>query len=60
MSVTIATLGNIGPGFGIVGPMNNFLPLPGTAKLYVVLLMWIERLEMISVVVIFIPSHRQR
>jgi len=40
--------------------MNNFLPLPGTAKLYVVLLMWIERLEMISVVVIFIPSHRQR
>ncbi|UWG48638.1 Trk-type K+ transport system, membrane component [Halanaeroarchaeum sp. HSR-CO] len=56
MSVAIATLGNIGPGFGVVGPMNSFLPFSAGAKLYMVFLMWIGRLEVLSVVVIFTPS----
>jgi trk system potassium uptake protein TrkH len=57
MSVAIATLGNIGPGFGVVGPMNNFLPFSAPAKLYMVLLMWIGRLEILSVLVLFSPSY---
>ena len=57
MSVAIATLGNIGPGFGIVGPMNNYLPFSDTAKLYMVFLMWIGRLEILSVLVILTPSY---
>ena len=60
MSATIATLGNIGPGFGIVGPMNNFLPFSAPAKLYMVFLMWIGRLEILSVLVIFTPTYWQR
>lgn len=60
ISATIATLGNIGPGVGIVGPMNNFLPFSAPAKLYMVFLMWIGRLEIISVLVIFTPSFWQR
>jgi len=56
MSVAIATLGNVGPGFGIVGPMNSFLPFSDAAKLYMVFLMWIGRLEVLSVLVIFTPS----
>lgn len=60
ISITIATLGNIGPGVGIVGPMNNFLPFSAPAKLYMVFLMWIGRLEILSVLVVFTPSFWQR
>jgi trk system potassium uptake protein TrkH len=56
MSVAIATLGNIGPGFGIVGPINSFEPFSNAAKLYMVFLMWIGRLEVLSVLVILTPS----
>jgi trk system potassium uptake protein TrkH len=56
MSVAIATLGNVGPGFGVVGPMDSFLPFSNAAKLYMVFLMWIGRLEVLSVLVIFTPS----
>jgi trk system potassium uptake protein TrkH len=59
-SVAIATLGNIGPGFGVVGPMNNFEPFSGPAKLYMVFLMWIGRLEIFSVLVILTPSFWRR
>jgi trk system potassium uptake protein TrkH len=55
-STTIATLGNIGPGFGEVGPMNNFTGFSDPAKLYMVFLMWIGRLEIISVLVVFTPA----
>ncbi|MFW5935110.1 MAG: TrkH family potassium uptake protein, partial [Halolamina sp.] len=60
MSVAIATLGNVGPGFGPVGPMNSFLPFSGAAKLYMTFLMWIGRLEILSVLVIFTPSFWTR
>ncbi|MFC7007631.1 TrkH family potassium uptake protein [Halalkalicoccus salilacus] len=59
MSVAMATLGNIGPGFGIVGPMDSYLPFSDTAKLYMVFLMWIGRLEILSVIVILTPSYWQ-
>ncbi|WP_318566815.1 TrkH family potassium uptake protein [Salinigranum marinum] len=59
-SVAIATLGNVGPGFGLVGPMNSFLPFSDAAKLYMVVLMWIGRLEVLSVLVIFTPSFWRR
>ena len=56
MSVAIATLGNVGPGFGPVGPMDSFLPFSNTGKLYMVFLMWIGRLEVLSVLVILTPA----
>ena len=59
-SFTIATLGNVGPGFGLTGPMNNFLRLSAVSKLYMVFLMWIGRLEILSVLVVFTPAFWQR
>jgi trk system potassium uptake protein TrkH len=59
-SVAIATLGNIGPGFGVVGPMNSFTPFSDPAKLYMVVLMWVGRLEILSVLVILTPSYWKR
>ncbi|WP_136716364.1 TrkH family potassium uptake protein [Halorientalis salina] len=57
MSVAIATLGNIGPGFGLIGPMNSFQPFSEFGKLYMVILMWIGRLEILSVLVIFTRAY---
>jgi trk system potassium uptake protein TrkH len=59
-SVAIATLGNVGPGFGVVGPMNSFTPFSPPAKAYMVVLMWIGRLEILSVLVILTPSYWQQ
>ncbi|MGQ3413214.1 TrkH family potassium uptake protein [Natrinema sp. LN54] len=56
-SATIATLGNVGPGVGVVGPMNSYEPFSDAAKLYMVFLMWIGRLEILSVLVILTPAY---
>ncbi|MDS0298471.1 TrkH family potassium uptake protein [Halogeometricum sp. S1BR25-6] len=60
VSASIATLGNVGPGVGIVGPMNNFLPFSPASKLYMVFLMWIGRLEVLSVLIVLSPSYWRR
>ncbi|WP_353634370.1 TrkH family potassium uptake protein [Halobacterium sp. NMX12-1] len=60
MSVAIATLGNVGPGFGVVGPMESFRLFSDLGKLYMVFLMWIGRLEVLSVLVVFTPSFWKR
>jgi trk system potassium uptake protein TrkH len=60
MSATIATLGNVGPGFGVVGPMDSFQPFSPAGKLYMVFLMWIGRLEVLSVLVVLTPSFWRR
>ncbi len=57
MSVAMATLGNIGPGFGLVGPMENFGAFSDLGKLFMVFLMWIGRLEVLSVLVILTPTY---
>lgn len=60
VSATIATLGNVGPGVGIVGPMDNFERFSAATKLYMVFLMCIGRLEVLSVLVILTPSYWRR
>lgn len=52
MSAVAATLGNVGPGMGVVGPMNNYLLFPDTSKLLMVFLMWVGRLEIFPVFVL--------
>jgi trk system potassium uptake protein TrkH len=58
-SATAATLGNVGPGFGAVGPMNSYLDFAWTSKLYMVFLMWAGRLEIIPVFVLLTRSYWQ-
>ena len=57
MSAVAATLGNVGPGFGAVGPMNNYLDFPATSKLLMTFLMWIGRLEILPVLVLLTPAY---
>ncbi|MEF8815126.1 MAG: TrkH family potassium uptake protein [Halovenus sp.] len=53
ISASIATLGNIGPGFGLLGPFGSFLDFPPTSKLLMTVLMWLGRLEVIPVLLLF-------
>ncbi|SIS15714.1 TrkH family potassium uptake protein [Natronorubrum thiooxidans] len=52
-SASLATIGNIGPGFGSLGPFGSYLAFPDTSKLVMIFLMWIGRLEIIPVLVLF-------
>jgi trk system potassium uptake protein TrkH len=53
ITATIACLGNIGPGFESVGPMANFAGLHPISKIVLTLEMWIGRLEVLTVLVLF-------
>ena len=57
MGVTASTFLNIGPAFGIAGPMENYGAFPDTSKLLMVVLMWIGRLEILSVLVLLTPAY---
>ena len=56
ISATAACLGNVGPGFGAVGPMGNFADLHPVSRIALTLAMWIGRLEVITVLVILRPE----
>ncbi len=56
IGATIATLGNIGPGLGAVGPVENYSSLPDAAKWLSSFLMLLGRLELFTVIIIFSPS----
>ncbi|EFW89813.1 Trk system potassium uptake protein TrkH [Haladaptatus paucihalophilus DX253] len=57
MSAIASTLGNVGPGFQLVGPMNNYLPFSNSAKLLMVVLMWVGRLEIFPVFVLLTSAY---
>jgi trk system potassium uptake protein TrkH len=55
ISAVAATLGNVGPGLGGVGPGSNYALLPGAAKFILIICMWLGRLELFTVLMIFSP-----
>lgn len=56
MSAVIATLMNIGPGFGSVGPAENYAFISDAGKWFLSWNMMVGRLEMFSALVVFYPS----
>ena len=56
MSSVIATLMNIGPGFGGVGPSENYAFISDTGKWFLSWNMMVGRLEMFSALAILYPS----
>jgi len=55
-TASIATLGNVGPGLNLVGPMSSYNCMPPLAKLIMIANMWIGRLEVFTVMVLFTPE----
>ncbi len=58
ISAVAATLGNIGPGLGLVGPLKSFLPLPDQAKLLLSFCMLLGRLEIYTILVFIFMDWR--
>jgi len=55
ISAVAATLGNVGPGLGLVGPEESYALLSGAAKVILTICMWLGRLELFTVFMIFSP-----
>jgi len=49
-------LNNIGPGLGLVGPVDNFSSIPDAGKYLLSLCMVLGRLELFAVLVLFMPT----
>jgi trk system potassium uptake protein TrkH len=60
MSSVIAALMNIGPGFGDVGPSENYAFISDTGKWFLAWNMMVGRLEMFSALVVLYPSFWKR
>ena len=55
-SSVAATLGNVGPGLGSVGPAGNYFFLPPPGKIVLILCMLVGRLEFFTVLALIIPA----
>jgi len=60
MSAVVATLGNIGPGFGVVGPMMNFALVSLFGKVVLIACMLLGRLELFTILVLTHPEFWRR
>lgn len=59
-SAVAATLGNIGPGFGAVGPVENFANIPVLGKWLLIWCMLLGRLEIFTVIILLVPEFWRR
>ena len=51
ISAVASTLGNIGPGMELVGPLNSYLPMPDMVKILLSFCMIMGRLEIYTILV---------
>lgn len=57
---TLSSVGNIGPAFGTLGPTENYAHLPAIGKWVLSFLMIAGRLEIFTVIIIFVPVFWER
>ena len=55
LTTALATVGNIGPGFGSIGPTANYAHYPEIIKWVLSFAMLVGRLEVYTVLVLFLP-----
>ncbi|MBA3030614.1 MAG: TrkH family potassium uptake protein [Proteobacteria bacterium] len=55
-SAVAATIGNIGPGFGMVGPVENFAAIPFWGKWLLIWCMLLGRLEIYTIIILMVPE----
>lgn len=56
LSAVAAAIGNIGPAFNVVGPMNNYADIPYMGKWLLSWLMLVGRLEIYTVIIFLVPE----
>lgn len=55
-SSVAASLGNIGPGLGTVGPVYNYEHIPFAGKWLLIFCMLLGRLEIYTIIILLIPE----
>ena len=55
-----ASLGNIGPGFGMVGPVENYAQIPYLGKWLLIWCMLLGRLEIYTVIILLVPEFYRK
>ncbi len=55
-----SAMGNIGPGFGMVGPTENYALIPDMGKWLLSLCMLLGRLEIYTIIVLLVPEFWRR
>jgi len=57
ISAAASAISNVGPGLGeIIGPEGNYSSLDNYSKVILILTMFLGRLEMLTILVLFLPS----
>ncbi|MBW2568379.1 MAG: TrkH family potassium uptake protein [Deltaproteobacteria bacterium] len=51
-----SAIGNIGPGFGLAGPAENYAQIPCLGKWLLIWCMLLGRLEIYTVIILFVPE----
>jgi len=57
VSSVAACMGTVGPGLNLVGPMENYLWIHPVGKLTLIFCMVLGRLELFTVLALFVPSY---
>ena len=57
ISVSASMLSNVGPAFGIGGPLGSFEPFSDFSTVVMTGLMWLGRLEIIPIIVLLSPHY---
>jgi trk system potassium uptake protein len=57
LAAAASLLGGVGPGLGFAGPMGSFAPFSDVSTLVLTALMYLGRLEIVPVLVLFTASH---
>ena len=57
ISAAASSISNVGPGLGeTIGPYGNYSSLTGSSKSILIATMFLGRLEMLTIIVIFLPT----
>ena len=57
ISAAASAISNVGPGLGdIIGPEGNYSSISNYSKLILILTMFLGRLEMLTILILFLPS----
>ena len=56
----MSSLGNIGPAFGSLGPTDNYAHIPAAGKWVLSIMMMAGRLEIFTVMILFVPAFWRR
>jgi trk system potassium uptake protein TrkH len=56
ITAVASCIGNIGPGFGMVGPVENYAQIPFLGKWLLIWCMLLGRLEIFTVIILVVPE----